>query len=321
MAIPPDLESCYRVLDVDHNASAKEIQSAYRMLAKVWHPDRFVHDEPLRAKAQEKLQSINRAFEAIKGAPLRQQEQRTPNRPAEPPPRNPSSQAEPRSARRPDSQAQTRPPKQAPSAGGSGAPQPSPPSERGWLIGLSVVPLAFAGFIMATGGFQSVPEQDRVAVFLFLAFVAGCPATLYGVAAILRYSRRGSRATRGPTQTHYRTGPSVGQTKANPGASVPPRQPVGAPPGKTSQAGTTAPDPTAKSSQNEQRKPVEPGTPPQSGASQPPTIVLKDYQTEQQKPVQTGPPIAPTLKEVLKQVGEKDQLFFSLPGLGRIRLH
>ena len=33
-------------------------------MAKVWHPDRFGHDERLQKKAQEKLKEINEAYEA-----------------------------------------------------------------------------------------------------------------------------------------------------------------------------------------------------------------------------------------------------------------
>ena len=45
--------------------SARELKAAHRDLAKVWHPDRFLHDPRLRDKAQEKLKEINEAYELL----------------------------------------------------------------------------------------------------------------------------------------------------------------------------------------------------------------------------------------------------------------
>jgi cytoskeletal protein RodZ len=45
--------------------SVQELKSAYRDLAKVWHPDRFAHDPRLQQKAQEKLKEINDAYEQL----------------------------------------------------------------------------------------------------------------------------------------------------------------------------------------------------------------------------------------------------------------
>ncbi len=42
-----------------------EIKDAYRVLAKVWHPDRFQGDETLRLKAEEKLKEINSAYHLL----------------------------------------------------------------------------------------------------------------------------------------------------------------------------------------------------------------------------------------------------------------
>jgi len=65
-----DLASSYRLLDVGPGASPAEIRRAYLLLVNVWHPDRFEHDAELRTRAQEKLQAINLAYEAVRDAPL-----------------------------------------------------------------------------------------------------------------------------------------------------------------------------------------------------------------------------------------------------------
>lgn len=54
-----------RILGLPPGASAADIQTAWRDLAKVWHPDRFAHDERLRTKAGENLSRINQAHEAL----------------------------------------------------------------------------------------------------------------------------------------------------------------------------------------------------------------------------------------------------------------
>src|SRR4029079_15571064 len=43
----------------------RELKAAHRDLAKVWHPDRFVHDPRLQEKAQEKLKEINEAYDLL----------------------------------------------------------------------------------------------------------------------------------------------------------------------------------------------------------------------------------------------------------------
>jgi cytoskeletal protein RodZ len=53
------------VLGVKPGVSDRELKAAHRDLAKVWHPDRFVHDPRLQEKAQEKLKEINEAYEQL----------------------------------------------------------------------------------------------------------------------------------------------------------------------------------------------------------------------------------------------------------------
>src|ERR687885_454465 len=53
------------VLGLEPGATAQEIKTAYRDMAKVWHPDRFAHDPRLQQKAQERLKEINEAYRAL----------------------------------------------------------------------------------------------------------------------------------------------------------------------------------------------------------------------------------------------------------------
>ena len=60
-----DLSKAYELLGVKPGVSSRELKAAHRDLAKVWHPDRFVHDPRLQEKAQERLKEINEAYELI----------------------------------------------------------------------------------------------------------------------------------------------------------------------------------------------------------------------------------------------------------------
>lgn len=60
-----DFGRACEVLGVKPGVSARELKQAHRDLAKVWHPDRFVHDPRLQEKAQEKLKEINEAYEQL----------------------------------------------------------------------------------------------------------------------------------------------------------------------------------------------------------------------------------------------------------------
>ena len=51
-----------QALGLGSNATEDEIKTAYRMLVKVWHPDRFQDDKKLSAAAGDKLKAINSAY-------------------------------------------------------------------------------------------------------------------------------------------------------------------------------------------------------------------------------------------------------------------
>lgn len=56
----------YEVLGVSKDASPEEIKSAYRKLAKQYHPDRYIGN-PLADLAAEKFKEINEAYDTLTG--------------------------------------------------------------------------------------------------------------------------------------------------------------------------------------------------------------------------------------------------------------
>ncbi len=60
-----DFSKAYELLGVKPGVSSRELKAAHRDLAKVWHPDRFLHDPRLQEKAQEKLKEINEAYDLL----------------------------------------------------------------------------------------------------------------------------------------------------------------------------------------------------------------------------------------------------------------
>lgn len=74
-AMNVELTECYNVLGMSPSASPEELKMAYRDLAKVWHPDRFLHDPRLQEKAQEKLKEINEAYDQLRSGRAKRQTQ------------------------------------------------------------------------------------------------------------------------------------------------------------------------------------------------------------------------------------------------------
>ena len=75
-----EMQRCYRVLELEPGASLNEVKEAWRVLAKVWHPDRFPNDEKLQRKAGERLKDINGAYKTL-GKHLVSRETRSKNHP------------------------------------------------------------------------------------------------------------------------------------------------------------------------------------------------------------------------------------------------
>ena len=74
--------SALYALDLEMNATEAEIRRSYRLLVKVWHPDRFQNDEKLKEAAEIKLKAINSAFEFLTSTTDERGPWRPPSRPA-----------------------------------------------------------------------------------------------------------------------------------------------------------------------------------------------------------------------------------------------
>ena len=55
----------YSILGVPSNATDDEVKTAYRNLARKYHPDNYGDDNPLKELANEKMQEINAAYQEI----------------------------------------------------------------------------------------------------------------------------------------------------------------------------------------------------------------------------------------------------------------
>lgn len=59
-------DSAYKILEIDKGATANEIKSAYRTMAKKYHPDKLQHmDEAYRKGAEEKFRKVQEAYEQL----------------------------------------------------------------------------------------------------------------------------------------------------------------------------------------------------------------------------------------------------------------
>ena len=63
----PDLESAYKILQVDKNASSEEIKTSFRRLSKLYHPDKVEHlGKEFKNEALKNFQKILDAYQLIK---------------------------------------------------------------------------------------------------------------------------------------------------------------------------------------------------------------------------------------------------------------
>ena len=60
-----DVQRAFEILDLNENASEKEIKEHYRDLVSIWHPDRHTHNKRLYLKAEEKMKELNVAYDTI----------------------------------------------------------------------------------------------------------------------------------------------------------------------------------------------------------------------------------------------------------------
>ena len=61
-----DIQRCFKILELDRDASPDEAKQAYKDIVNVWHPDRFSNNPRLKQKAEEKLKEVNIAYEMVK---------------------------------------------------------------------------------------------------------------------------------------------------------------------------------------------------------------------------------------------------------------
>lgn len=58
------ITDAYKILGIEPSATDDEVKSAYREMARKYHPDNYT-DNPLSELAQEKMQEINEAYDTI----------------------------------------------------------------------------------------------------------------------------------------------------------------------------------------------------------------------------------------------------------------
>lgn len=59
------MRNYYDLLDLSSEATPEEIKDAYRMMAMVWHPDRFRENPKLQKFAEERFKEVNEAYEVL----------------------------------------------------------------------------------------------------------------------------------------------------------------------------------------------------------------------------------------------------------------
>ncbi len=59
------LAEYYRLLELEPGATLEDVKRAWRDLSRVWHPDRFQGDPPLRARTEAKFKAMNHAHQRL----------------------------------------------------------------------------------------------------------------------------------------------------------------------------------------------------------------------------------------------------------------
>ncbi|NES04258.1 MAG: J domain-containing protein [Okeania sp. SIO2F4] len=104
-----EINQYYKILELEPGASLEEVKEAYRDLAFVWHPDRFVQNSRLQARATVRLKEINEAYRKLRYFLSNSQQQVAPTRPTPDqtpptprrPPTSPYPSTPPQSSQRP----------------------------------------------------------------------------------------------------------------------------------------------------------------------------------------------------------------------------
>ena len=61
-----DVDSAYKILEIDRNATDEDVKKAYRKMAIKFHPDKVSHlGEDFQKQAKEKFQKVSEAYEKI----------------------------------------------------------------------------------------------------------------------------------------------------------------------------------------------------------------------------------------------------------------
>jgi len=65
-AVPPELHSDYRNLEVPIGSSLEDVNRAYKRLVRIHHPDRHASDPAEMARATKKTQAINYSYYRVR---------------------------------------------------------------------------------------------------------------------------------------------------------------------------------------------------------------------------------------------------------------
>jgi hypothetical protein len=61
-----DLSESYTLLELEAGATVDDARHAYKRQVKIWHPDRFSADCLLKGQAEERIKTINLAYEQVR---------------------------------------------------------------------------------------------------------------------------------------------------------------------------------------------------------------------------------------------------------------